>query len=283
MLRTPCAAIHPGPADMWGRGRITPRELTVDLGLRGSTVLVTGAGQGLGRSLGLAFAAEGADVAFHYRTSGAGAEKAAREAVTRGVRSIAVGADLRDRDQIARALDQVESALGPVTILVNNSAVTQNKPFLETSEDDWEAQIGVTVTGTIRMVRHVVERMVSNGGGGSIVTLMGDSGRVGESRLLVTATARSSTVGLTKSVAKEFARHGIRANAVSIALVRTDSFESHAGGADDERMKKVLTQYPLRRLGTPEDVTPMVLLLASPLSSWTTGQVISVNGGYAMP
>jgi 3-oxoacyl-[acyl-carrier protein] reductase len=89
-------------------------------------------------------------------------------------------------------------------------------------------------------------------------------------------------VGLTRSLAKELARHGIRANCVSIALVQTDNLTSHTGGADAERMRRILAQYPLRRLGRPEDVIPMVLLLASPLSSWTTGQVVSVNGGYAM-
>jgi 3-oxoacyl-[acyl-carrier protein] reductase len=111
---------------------------------------------------------------------------------------------------------------------------------------------------------------------------MGDSGRVGESGLLVTATARASTVGLTRSLARELARHGIRANCVSIALVETDNLTAHAGGADAERMQRILAQYPLRRLGRPDDVIPMVLLLASPRSSWTTGQVVSVNGGYAM-
>ena len=107
--------------------------------------------------------------------------------------------------------------------------------------------------------------------------------QLADKTVLVTATTRSSTVGLTKSLAKELARHQIRANAVSIALVRTDSLDAHTGGSDDERMRKILAQYPLRRLGRPEDVVPMVLLLASPLSSWTTGQIISVNGGYAMP
>ena len=118
---------------------------------------------------------------------------------------------------------------------------------------------------------------------GAIVNLMGDSGRVGESGLLVTATARASTVGLTKSLAKEFARFGVRANCVSTGLVQTDNFEAHAGGADAARMAKIAAQYPLGRIGHPDDVTPLILLLASPCASWTTGQVISVNGGYAMP
>jgi NAD(P)-dependent dehydrogenase (short-subunit alcohol dehydrogenase family) len=255
----------------------------MDLQLAGTTVLVTGAGQGLGRAIGLAFAAEGSHVAFHHHASGEGAEKAAAEAAELGVRAIAVGGDTRDAADVASIVERVESELGPIGVLVNNSAVTRKQRFLESAPEDWAPQIDVTVTGTLQLTHAVATRMSENGGG-SIVNLMGDSGRVGESGLLVTATARSTTVGLTRSLAKELARHKIRANAVSLALVRTDNFDAHAGGgAEDEQMKKVLAMYPLRRFGHPDDITPMVLLLASPLSSWTTGQVVSVNGGYAMP
>ena len=205
-----------------------------------------------------------------------------REARALGVKSAAVGADLREDAAVADAVERVERELGPIDVLVNNAAATQRKPFLESSPADWIPQVDVTVTGTLR-ITHAVARRMAPRRSGAIVSLMGDSGRVGESGLLVTATTRASTVGLTKSLARELARHGIRANCVSIALVRTDNLETHAGGAEDERMKKILAQYPLRRLGRPADVTAMILLLASPLSSWTTGQVISVNGGYAMP
>jgi 3-oxoacyl-[acyl-carrier protein] reductase len=254
----------------------------MDLRLAGTTVLVTGAGQGLGRSMGLGFAAEGANVAFHYNSSAAGAEKAAAEATELGVRATAVGADLRDAEQVAAMVERVESELGPIGVLVNNSAVTRKQRFLESTPADWAPQIDVTVTGTLTVTHAVAARMAERGEG-SIVNLMGDSGRVGESGLLVTATARSTTIGLTRSLAKELARFGIRANAVSLALVRTDNLSEHAGGPDEETMRKIISQYPLRRLGVPDDVTPMVLLLASPLSSWITGQVVSVNGGYAMP
>src|SRR5206468_6354077 len=174
-------------------------------------------------------------------------------------------------------------ALGPISILVNNAAATQRQRFLDSAPADWQAQVDVTVTGMLR-VTHAVTRRMAERDGGSIVSLLGDSGRVGEPGLLVTATARSSTVGLTKSLAKEFARFGIRANAVSLGLVQTDNFDAHVGDPDDEaRMKKILSAYPLRRLGRAEDVTPTILLLASPASGWTTGQVLSVNGGYSMP
>jgi 2-hydroxycyclohexanecarboxyl-CoA dehydrogenase len=254
----------------------------MDLQLAGTTVLVTGAGQGLGRAIGEAFAAEGAQVAFGHHTSGEGAEQAAEATRATGVKAIAVGVDTRDDASVARALDVVESELGPVGVLVNNAAVTSRGRFLERSAADFAAEIDVTVTGTLRISHAVAQRMASHGGG-SIVSLMGDSGRVGESGLLVTATARSSTLGLTKSLAKELARHGVRANAVSLGLVQTDNFAAHTAGTEDERLKKITALYPLRRLGRPEDVTPTILLLASPCSSWTTGQVLSVNGGFAMP
>ena len=254
----------------------------MDLQLADKTVLVTGAGQGLGRAIGLAFAQEGARVAFHYNSSAEGAQKAAAEVNAAGGAALAVHADLRDDAAVEAAAEQASSTLGPISVLVNNAAATQRKRFLDTTADDWQAQVDVTVTGMLRVTQAVARRMAERDGG-SIVSLLGDSGRVGESGLLVTATTRSSTVGLTKSLAKELARHQIRANAVSIALVQTDSLDAHTGGNDDERMRKILAQYPLRRLGRPEDVVPMVLLLASPLSSWTTGQIISVNGGYAMP
>jgi 3-oxoacyl-[acyl-carrier protein] reductase len=259
----------------------------MDLQLSGKNVLVTGAGQGLGRALALGFAREGANVAFHYNSSGEGAEKAAAEASELGVRAIAVGGDLRDADAVAALVERTEADLGPIGVLVNNSAVTKKQRFLESTPADWAPQIDVTVTGTLQLTHAVAQRMADRKAG-AIVNLMGDSGRVGESGLLVTATARSTTVGLTRSLAKELARFGIRANAVSLALVRTDNFDAHAGTGgqpetSDETMKKILAQYPLRRVGRPDDIVPMVLLLASPLSSWTTGQVVSVNGGYAMP
>src|SRR6266566_2412239 len=237
--------------------RSSPRGESMDLKLSDKVVLVTGAGQGLGRAIGLAFAREGARVAFHYHSSAEGA------------------------DAVADAVERVEGELGAIDVLVNNAAATQRKPFLESTPQDWAPQVDVTVTGTLRITHAVAGRMAKRRSG-AIVNLMGDSGRVGESGLLVTATTRASTVGLTRSLARELARYGIRANCVSIALVQTENLVAHAGGADEERMKKLLALYPLRRLGRPEDVTAMVLLLASPLSSWTTGQVVSVNGGYAM-
>lgn len=164
----------------------------MDLQLDNKTVLVTGAGQGLGRALGEAFAEEGAKVAFHYNTSATGAEEAVAKVRAGGGSAIGVGADLRDRTSVEAAVGTIVAELGPIDVLVNNAAATQSKPFLETTEDDWQPQIDITAEGTIRLC-HIVARQMVDNGGGAIVNLMGDSGRVGESRLLITSTSTRAT------------------------------------------------------------------------------------------
>jgi NAD(P)-dependent dehydrogenase (short-subunit alcohol dehydrogenase family) len=258
----------------------------MDLQLQGKNVLVTGAGQGVGRHIGAAFAAEGANVAFGYNSSAEGAQEAAEEARATGVQALAVQGDISRQSDVDRMVGEVVGGLGGIDVLVNNAAYTDTGPFLDFDPDDFARMVEVTVLGMMRItqavVRHMIDTDVQARGGGSIVSLMGDSGRVGESRLAPVATTRSSTMGLMKSVAKEFGRNGIRANTVSLGLVRSENFDHHTGHADDERMQRIIQMYPVRRVGMPADVPPMVMLLASPLSGWVTGQTISLNGGYSM-
>ncbi|MGI9597820.1 MAG: SDR family NAD(P)-dependent oxidoreductase, partial [Acidimicrobiales bacterium] len=253
----------------------------VDLQLTGKNVLVTGAGQGVGHRIAEAFVAEGANVAFSYNTSGQGAEEAAAAARADGVKAVAIQADISRGDDVTRLVSTTKAELGSVDILINNAAYTEPGGFLDLDADALVRMVEVTVVGTFRVTQAVVREMVDNGGG-SIVSLMGDSGRVGESKLSAVATSRSSTMGLMKSVAKEFGRHNVRANTVSLGLVQSEKFDHHTGHADDERMARIVKMYPLRRVGQTSDIPPMVLLLASPLSGWTTGQTVSVNGGYSM-
>lgn len=258
----------------------------MDLQLQGKNVLITGAGQGVGRELGEAFVAEGANVAFSYNSSGDGAEKAAAAANEAGANAMAVQADISQQSDVDRMVRDVVNGLGSIDVLVNNAAYTDVGPFLDFDPEDFVKMAEVTVLGMMRLtqavVRHMMDTDVASRGGGSIVSLMGDSGRVGESRLTAVATTRASTMGLMKSVAKEFGRNGIRANTVSLGLVRSENFDHHTGHADDEKMERIIKMYPVRRVGMPRDVPPMVMLLASPLSGWVTGQTISLNGGYSM-
>ena len=253
----------------------------MDLQLQGKNVLITGAGQGVGRELGEAFVAEGANVAFSYNSSGEGAEAAAVAARNAGVAALAVKCDITQQGDVDRMVADVVADLGGIDVLVNNAAYTDTGPFLEFDPDDFARMVDVTVLGMMRVTQAVVRHMVDNGGG-SIVSIMGDSGRVGESKLAPVATTRSSTMGLMKSMAKEFGRHGVRANTVSLGLVQSENFDHHTGHADDERMQRIIRMYPAGRVGMPKDVPPMVMLLASPLSAWITGQTISLNGGYSM-
>ena len=254
----------------------------MDMQLAGTNVLVTGAGQGVGLRIAEAFVAEGANVAFAYNSSSDGAEQAAATALAAGSDALAIQADIADGDDVERLVTTVDERFGSIDVLVNNAAYTEPGPFLDLDADALTRMVEVTVVGTFRLTQAVVGRMVAHGDGGSIVSLMGDSGRVGESKLSGVATTRSSTMGLTKSVAKEFGRHGIRANAVSLGLVRSERLDHHTDNASDERMARIVTMYPLGRIGETSDVPPLVLLLASPLAGWITGQTVSINGGYAM-
>jgi 2-hydroxycyclohexanecarboxyl-CoA dehydrogenase len=253
----------------------------VDLDLAGKTVLVTGAGQGIGREIGLGFAGEGANVAFHYRSSAAGAEEARDLALAKGVQSIAVPGDLADPAAVQALRDRTHRELGPIDVLVNNAAYTSSGPFLDAPEEDTRRQVDVTVLGTILVSQAFLPDLAASGAG-AVVTLAGDSGRVGESRAVVTSACRASAYGFTKALAKEFARDDVRANCVSLGLVRSPNVENHfLGDMSEDLLARVVKAYPLRRLGEMTDVVPSVLMLASSRSGWITGQVLSINGGYA--
>jgi 3-oxoacyl-[acyl-carrier protein] reductase len=249
----------------------------MDLGLKDRVVLVTGAGQGLGEAIGLGFAREGARVAFHRFSSVGGAHRAAREL---GVRSGAYQADVRDRAAVDSMVEAVERDLGPLDVLVSNHAHTARSDFLRSRPEEWRPQVDVTIVGLMHVCQSVLERMTERKSG-TIVVVTGDSGRVGESKLAVTAAGRAAAIGFSKSLAREMARYAIRVNVVSLGLVRTPSFARHIPN-DPETLERVLKLYPLGRLGEMEDVVPMVLLLASERASWITGQVVSINGGYSM-
>jgi 3-oxoacyl-[acyl-carrier protein] reductase len=150
-------------------------------------------------------------------------------------------------------------------------------PFWESAPADWERWLGVNLYGVLNCTRHVLARMVEQRSG-SIISIISEASRYGDAGSEVYAGAKAATAGIMRSVARGMARHGIRANSVAIAATRTpataDTFD------DEERMKKILRLYPLRRVGDPEDVANMVLFLASEASSFVTGQVYAVNGGF---
>jgi 3-oxoacyl-[acyl-carrier protein] reductase len=249
----------------------------MDFGLKGKVALVTGAARGVGREISLSLATEGANVAVNYRNSGQEADALVSELSAKGVKAKAYKADVADFAAVQAMTDAIAQDFGGLNILINNAGLALRQRFIETKPEDWRRQIDACLYGAIHCC-HAAAPHLEAAKNGRIVSVIGDSSRVGESGLAIVAAARAGVVALMKSLAREFGRSGTTANTVSLGLVET----AHDKDWVDANRDKLVKLYPVRRLGQPADVAPMVTLLASPHSGWITGQVISVSGGFSM-
>ena len=249
----------------------------MDFGLKGKVVLVTGAARGVGREIALSLAAEGANVAINYRNSGKEAESLASEIMAKGVKAKAFKANVADFAAVKAMVDEVVQDFGGLNILINNAGIAQRQRFVETKPDDWHRQIDACLYGAIHCCYAAAPHLEA-AKNGRIVSVIGDSSRVGESGLAIVAAARAGVVALMKSLAREFGRSGTTANTVSLGLVET----AHDRDWVEANREKLVKLYPVRRLGQAGDVAPMVTLLVSPHGGWITGQVISISGGFSM-
>jgi 3-oxoacyl-[acyl-carrier protein] reductase len=249
----------------------------MDLGLTGKIAVVTGGTSGVGREIALSLAAEGANVAVNYRSSATEAEILVDEIVAKGGNAKAYKADVADFAAVKAMVDDIVNDFGGLNILINNAGLAIRQRFLETKPEDWHRQIDACLYGAIHCC-HAAAPHLDAAGNGRIVSVIGDSSRVGESGLAIVAAARAGVAALMKSLARELGRSGTTANTVSLGLVETP----HDKDWVDANRDKLIKLYPLRRLGVPGDVAPMVALLASPHSGWITGQVLSISGGFSM-
>ncbi len=249
----------------------------MDLNLKGRVALVTGGANGVGREIALALAAEGAAVAVNYRSSAEDARRVVAEIEAGGGRAIAVGADVADHEAVKEMVARVVNDFGSLAIVVNNAGLALRQRFVDTNPEDWKRQIDTCLYGAI-YTAHAAATHLEASGHGRIVSLIGDSSRVGESGLSIVAAARAGVVGLMKSLAREMGRSGVTANAVSLGLVET----AHDKAWVDANREKLVKFYPTRRLGQPGDIAPTVALLSSDHGGWITGQVISISGGFSM-
>ena len=248
----------------------------MDTGLAGRVVLVTGAGGGAGPSIVSAFAAEGASVAVHYRSSADRAEAAAAAVRDAGGRALAIQADLGDRASIEAAVATVERELGPVAVLVTATSAYRNDRFADTTDEGWASVVDDMLGATFRACRAVVPGMAS-AGFGRIVNIASRSGLVGVARSAHYAAAKAGIVGLTRSLAKELGPHGILVNAIAPVVIRTEV--DGTPSIPDERAAEMAKSIPLRRVATPEDVAGVVMWLGSAANTYVTGEVISLHGG----
>jgi NAD(P)-dependent dehydrogenase (short-subunit alcohol dehydrogenase family) len=249
----------------------------MDLGLQGRIALVTGAARDVGREIALTLAAEGAAVAVNYRSSAMAADDLVAAIAANGGKAKAYQADVADFAAVQAMVAAIVKDFGGLNIVINNAGLALRQRFVETTPDDWRRQIDTCLYGAIHCC-HAAAPHLEAGKNGRIVSVIGDSSRVGESGLAIVAAARAGVVALLKSLARELGRSGTTANTVSLGLVET----AHDRAWVEENRDKLVRLYPVRRLGLPDDVAPMVALLASPRSGWITGQVLSISGGYSM-
>jgi 3-oxoacyl-[acyl-carrier protein] reductase len=249
----------------------------MDLGLQGKVALVTGAARDVGREIALMLAAEGAAVAVNYRSSREQAEAVVRDIAASGGNAKAYAADVTDFPAVSAMVGAIVNDFGGLDIVINNAGVALRQRFVESKPEDWRRQIDTGLYGAIHCC-HAAAPHLQNAGNGRIISVIGDSSRVGESGLAVVAAARAGVIGLMKSLAREFGRFGTTANTVSLGLVET----AHERDFIEANREKLIRLYPLRRLGRPSDVAPMVAMLASPQCGWITGQVLSISGGFSM-
>ena len=249
----------------------------MDLGLKDKVAFVCGATAEIGQEICSCFVNEGAKVAMTDIAVEQG-EKLADKLASKGGDVCFYKMDVCDYHEVAATVKQAQSHFGRVDILVYVAGYAIPGKFAESVPEKWKKQVDVCLYGLLNAMHSLLPGMIANKYG-RIVSIMGDSSRVGESGISVVAAARAGQIGLIKSVAKEVGRFNITLNGVSLGVVDTSHY---APGFVEKNYEKLVRQYPLGRLGKPEDIAPTVVLLCSDRSAWTTGQIVSVNGGFSM-
>jgi NAD(P)-dependent dehydrogenase (short-subunit alcohol dehydrogenase family) len=261
-------------------------EDPLDLG--GQVAFVTGAGQGAGRAIALAFARHNAGGIAVNDFVAERAQAVVEEIEALGVAAIAVPADVGDLEAVTSAVATASDKLGTVTLLVNNagnagpgSTMGLSPEFWKTGPEDWERFFRTNLYGVMNCCHAALPGMVSERKG-RIVTVISDAGRMGEARLAAYAAAKAGAAGFVRSIAREGGRYGITANAISLSTLEPPMEEEDlARFLADERTKNQLSRYAIRRFGKPDDVANMALFLCSDAANWITGQTYPVNGGYS--
>jgi len=259
----------------------------MDLGLSGKVVIVTGGASNLGRAIALGFAEEGARVVI-ADVDDAQAKKVDDEAPSGTI--VARHTDVTDWNSVLSTVQFAVAEMGGIDVLVNCAGWTIDRLFMDKPRKEWEREIAIDTWGFINTVRAVLDPMVERRYG-RIVSIGSDAGRMGEWREAVYSGTKASVIAMSKAIAREVGKYNITLNVVCPGLIVGDPETSGANSMwsseqldkfTPEVRQKAAKNYPLRRLGTAEDVVPAVLLLASDRASYITGQTLSVSGGYTM-
>jgi len=247
-----------------------------DMRLEGKNVLITGAAQGIGKSVALGMAREGANIGISDVNLDL-AEKTVQEVGALGVKSFAIQLDVSDQESVTRAFRTFADEFSSLDVLVNNAGITKDTVLLRMKEADWDAVMNINLKGSFLCMKEAVKVMTKQRNGkiisiSSVVAFMGNPGQANYS------SSKAGLIGLTKTVAREYAARGIRVNAVAPGFIQTAMTDALPDSVREE-MKKAI---PLNAFGSPGDVAAAVTFLASAEADYITGQVIHVNGGMYM-
>lgn len=242
--------------------------------LEGKTALITGGARGIGRSIALRLAGEGADIAFTDLAYDDAAKAVEKEVADKGVKAKAYVSDASKLDQTQEVVEQIIAEFGKIDILVNNAGITKDTLLMRMTEDQWDAVINVNLKSVFNFTKCVQMYMLKQRSGSIInmSSVVGVSGNAGQSNY---SASKAGIIGFTKSIAREVGSRNIRCNAIAPGFIITEMTDK----IPEDVRKEWINQIPLKRGGTPEDVANVALFLASDLSSYVSGQVISVCGG----
>lgn len=250
-------------------------DITGQLSLDGDVVCVTGGAGGIGTAIGEAVASLGADVALADIDIEGARENVNSLEATYDVDAAAVETDVTEYGHATAMVETVKDELGPIDVLVNNAGIANNQYFVDTDPEDWETWIDVAQFGTMNCTHAVLPSMLERESG-KIVNFASGSYTGNDPGLAVYGAAKAANVSFTKTLAKEVGGDGIRVNCVSPGTVRTPATAKWVS----EHEASIAEAYALGRIGEPEDVANVVALLASDVTSWVTGEVVHVDGGY---
>lgn len=244
--------------------------------LTDQVAVVTGASRGIGRSIALALAEEGAKVAVNYARSAEAAEAVVAEIENMGGEAVALQADVSQQEQVTEFFKAVMEKWGRVDVLVNNAGITRDTLLMRMKPADWQAVIDLNLTGVFLCIQAVTKPMLKQRSG-RIINIASVSGQMGNPGQANYSAAKAGVLGLTKTVAKEMATRGIAVNAVAPGFIATD-MTSDLKGADE-----ILKFIPMGRFGKPEEVAGLVRFLAAdPAGAYITGQTLTIDGGMVM-
>jgi 2-hydroxycyclohexanecarboxyl-CoA dehydrogenase len=246
--------------------------------LEGRTALVTGGAGGIGAATARRLAAEGARVAV------GDLDLDAARAVASELDGLATALDVADTGSVGRAVAAVNDALGRVQVLVNNAGTDRFAYFVNTDEALWDFVLGVNLRGVLACT-HAVLPAMQEGGGGVIVNVASEAGRVGSQGSATYSAAKAGVIGFTKAIARESARFGVRCNAVAPGPIETallNSAEEQLGPLGARLKQAMIDATAVRRIGEPDEVAAVIAFLASDDASYVTGQTINVSGGLSM-